>query len=107
MKEPRVARTKLSTWTTWHVVRRPGRRQVGRGTPEPLVRETLVETMSDLRWGQWSSKRESPAFRRGECQLPQDTACRLAVLISLLVASGETGSLASSQAVPPPAAMVE
>jgi hypothetical protein len=33
--------------------------------------------------------------------------CVLAVLISLLVASGETGSLASSQAVPPTAIMVE
>jgi hypothetical protein len=33
--------------------------------------------------------------------------CVLAVLISLLVASGETGSLTSSQAVPPTAVMVE
>jgi hypothetical protein len=33
--------------------------------------------------------------------------CVLAVLISLLVASGETGSFASSQAVPPAAIMVE
>jgi hypothetical protein len=33
--------------------------------------------------------------------------CVLAVLISLLVASGETDSFASSQAVPPPAVMVE
>ena len=33
--------------------------------------------------------------------------CVLAVLISLLVASGETGTFASSQAVPPAASMVE
>src|SRR6516162_7986057 len=30
--------------------------------------ETHKETMSDLRWGQWSSICESPAFTRGECQ---------------------------------------
>jgi hypothetical protein len=48
----------------------------------------------------------SPVELKSVC-LSRMGICVLAVVISLLVASGETDSFASSQAVPPPAVMVE